>query len=349
MKFRVAIIGLGGITNMHMRGYLAMPNDVEVVAGADISDEKKKKFKDTYKIENLYSDYKKMLKEVKPDLASVCTPNYAHMKPTIDALSSGAHVICEKPMAMNSIEAEKMLDASKKAKKILTIAHQMRFNSQSQVLKSYIDRGDIGEIYYGRSWSLRRIGIPGWGVFHIKEKSCGGPMIDIGVHALDCITWLMGNPEPVSVTGMTYAKFGKSKDFPVTVWGDYNRDEFDVEDFACGFVRFANGATLSIESSWAANIETDSMQQTLMGTKGGASTMPLRIFKMEKDHFSDIHPKNLPEADPYVMEIKRFVEACQGKCDILVKPEQCLKTQKIIDAVYESAKSGKEVILKKKK
>lgn len=348
MKLKAAVIGLGGITTMHMKGFQECLDHVVVAAGSDISRERCEKFKETYKINSIYTDYKKMLKEIKPDIVSVCTPNYAHMKPTIDALESGAHVICEKPMAMNAKEAEKMLAAVKKTKKNLTIAHQMRFNSESQALKYHIDKGELGDIYYGRSWSLRRIGIPGWGVFHIKSKSSGGPLIDIGVHAIDCILWLMGNPEPISVTGAVYTKFGNNRSYPITSWGDYNRAEFDVEDFASGFVRFKNGATLSIESSWAANIEDGSMQQTVVGTKGGGSLFPLKIFKMEKNHCIDIHPKHIISNDPYVAEIKRFIDACLGRCEILVKPEECLRTQQIIDGIYESAKRGKEIVIGKK-
>lgn len=349
MTIRVGIIGCGGIANEHMNGYQAC-EDVKVTACADLNLERAKQFAKKYGIPKVFGDYRKVLEQKQINAVSVCTPNYAHAEPAIAALNHGIHVLCEKPIAMNAGEAAKMLKAARTGKALLTIGHHMRFIPCSQFLKNMINEGDLGSIYYGRSQALRRRGVPGWGQFHIKEKSGGGPLIDIGVHALDLILWLMGSPEPATVSGNVYTKFGNRPDF-FSRWGDYKREDYDVEDFACGYVKFTNGAALSLEACWAAHLpEMDAFPQLILGDKGGAliaphAPEPVRISTTRGETLMNIIPADFPDVRPHTEEVKHWVACLRGEKEVLVKPEESLNVQRVIDAIYASSESGHEVII----
>ena len=206
-KLRVAFIGAGGIAGTHM-GYLAEMEDVELVAAADVVQASAEGRQEEYGMSAAYSDYKKMLKEIKPDAVSVCTPNGLHAPCSIAALNAGADVIVEKPMAMNAPQAQKMLEAARRNRRKLVIGFQYRFDPKTQYLKNAVEAGRLGTVVYARVQGLRRRGIPNWGVFGRKELQGGGPLIDIGVHMMEMAHYVMGSPMPVAASGSTYTYFG---------------------------------------------------------------------------------------------------------------------------------------------
>ncbi|MCD6520100.1 MAG: Gfo/Idh/MocA family oxidoreductase, partial [Anaerolineae bacterium] len=289
-KLRVAIIGAGGIARYaHAPGYKALEDRVELVAVCDVVRSKAEELARDFDIPRVYTDYREMLSQEKLDAVTVCTPNSAHKEPTIAALEAGAHVLCEKPIAMNLQEGREMVATARRLGKILQIGLHFRFRSETQALKRVIEAGELGEIYYGEATYMRRRGIPTWGVFTQKEFQGGGALIDIGVHVLDHAMWLMGNPKPVSVLGMTYAKFGKRKD--VAVSGKrWDVDKFNVDDMGVAMVRFENGATLILRACWAAHIPKTIDETRILGTHGGAVMPPLRISKDMHGMMVDITP-----------------------------------------------------------
>jgi predicted dehydrogenase len=341
---KIGIIGSGSIArNAHMPGYRAQ-KDAEVVAVCDVIPGRAAAFAQEFGIPRAYDGYREMLASEQLDAVSVCTPNFAHRDTAIAALESGLHVLCEKPIAMNLAEAKEMVAVAHKADKTLQIGLHWRFTSEAQLLKRIIDAGDLGEIYYGEATCLRRRGIPSWGVFTQKELQGGGSLIDIGVHTLDHTMWLMGNPRPVSVMGVTYQKFGKRTDV-VNPWGKWDTDKFNVDDLGIGLVRFENGASLILRASWAANIEKEFSETRVLGTEGGAYMRPLRIYKEMHQALVDITPTHLPEVKAHIEEITHFLACVRGECACLVVPEQVLDVQAVLDAVYESAETGHEVRL----
>jgi predicted dehydrogenase len=252
----VGIIGSGGIAEgAHMPGYLATPG-VRVIAVCDVVKEKAERFAEKYGIPktNVFTDYKKIAEMDELDAVSVCTPNNFHAGPTVAALEAGKHVLCEKPIAGNAVDGQAMVDAAKKAKKILQIGLHLRFMPSSQFLKKYIESGELGQIYYARAVTMRRRGIPSWGAFVQKKMSGAGPLVDIGVHELDMIVWLMGCPKPIGAAGRTYTMFGNRKDVAIGDWGMWDADNYDVEDFAVAYINFENGISATLETSWAAHI-----------------------------------------------------------------------------------------------
>jgi predicted dehydrogenase len=341
---RAGIIGAGGIARYaHIPGYQAQ-KDVELVALCDVLPGQAARVAEEFEIPRAYDSYDEMLKKERLDVVSVCTPNVSHKTATVAALKAGLHVLCEKPIAMNLAEGREMVETARKLGKVLQIGLHWRFTSQAQSLKRFIDAGDLGDIYYGEATCMRRRGIPGWGVFTQKNMQGGGALIDIGVHTLDHTMWLMGNPRPVAVTGATYAAFGKRQDV-VSVWAHWDADKFDVDDMGVAMVRFENGATLLLRASWAANIEKEFSETRILGTQGGAFMNPLRIYKEMHDNLVDITPTSLPEVKPHTQEIDHFVACARGEQQCQVVPEQVLDVQAVLDAIYQSAETGREVRL----
>lgn len=345
-KVRVGIIGSGGIAQKaHMPGYAAIPDLCEIVAVADSSPEAAAKAAEEFHVPHVFHDYKELLAMDEIDAVSVCTPNYLHYQPTLDAFAAGKHVLCEKPVAMNATEAAEMVAAGHKAGKKFQVGYNLRFARSNQILKSYVDAGDLGDIYYARAQALRRRGIPGWGVFIDKSKQGGGPLIDIGVHILDLTLWLMGHPKPVAASGITYAKFGKRSDV-VGFLGQWDYANFTVEDFAAALIRLDNGATIVLESSFVANIPEEIFSTTLCGTEGGATSSPLTIVQEKHKSLQTFKPE-FPnkEVNTHGAEVKAFIEAIQNDTEPLVTGEQALMVAQIMDAIYASSESGREVAI----
>jgi predicted dehydrogenase len=355
---KAGIIGCGGIANgKHMPNIKKMP-ELEMVAFCDIIEEKAVRAAKDYGTEKakVYKDYKQLLKDKAIDVVYVLTPNIDHSYMTVEALKAGKHVMCEKPMAKTSKEAKQMVDAAKKAGKLLTIGYQHRYRPEIQHLRKTTDRGDLGEIYFAKAHAVRRRLVPTWGVFLDEEKQGGGPLIDIGTHALDMTLWTMNNYEPKTVVGNTYKKLSDCGQRG-NIWGDWDPEKFTVEDSAFGFVTMENGATIYLEASWALNTLDDREGQiTLCGTNGGADTGN-GILRINGDEFNKLYEKTAEfgvggaayysgsSADPAYDEARVFVDAMTKGTPLTVLPEQALVVTQILEAIYKSAETGKPVTI----
>lgn len=342
----VGIVGAGGIARgAHMPGYLNT-DGVKVIAVCDIIEEAAEKFAKDFDIPNVFTDYKKLAAMDELDAISVCTPNNYHAGPTVAALEAGKHVLCEKPIAGKGKDGQAMVDAAKKSGKILQIGLHQRFQPQSQFLKKVIENGDLGQIYYGRAVAMRRRGIPSWGTFVQMKMSGGGPLVDIGVHELDLVVWLMGCPKPLGAAGHAYRKFGDRKDVAVGDWGMWDADNYDVEDFAVAYINFEDEMTATLETSWAAHFGNVG-PSFILGDKGGICLSPFQIYKDKNGSMVDITPQ-LPRSseDPHTTEIKAFIKAIREGAPSPVPGEEALRITKIFDAVYKSTKTGTMVSIK---
>lgn len=349
-KIKVGIIGVGGISSVHIKGYLALDN-VELYAFCDIDEEKLKRKGERFGVDRLYTDYNKMLSELPElDAVSVCTWNAAHAPCTIAALNAGKHVICEKPMAMNVEEAMAMKEAAERNGKLLMIGFVRRFGNDCTVLKDFVDNGELGDIYYAKASYLRRNGAPG-GWFGDKERSGGGPMIDLGVHVIDLVRYLMGRPKPVSVYGATFDKLGDFSQIKGKngAWKSETKGEeiFNVEDLACAMIRFDNGAVLNIDASFTLHTQKGEDGISLFGTKGGAKLDPeLKIAKEINGYLVNVGldiKTGLDFGGLFENEIKHFVDCITKGVPCRAPAEDGVELMKILCAVYESARIGKAV------
>ncbi|TCP25590.1 putative dehydrogenase [Scopulibacillus darangshiensis] len=354
-KLRIAIIGCGGIANGKHMPSLSKIDQVEMSAFCDIVLEKAKLAAQDYGIENakVYEDYNELLQDPSIDVVHVCTPNSSHADISVAALDAGKHVMCEKPMAKTSEEALRMVEAAKHSGKKLTIGYNNRFRPDSQYLHKVADKGDLGEIYYAKAHAIRRRAVPTWGVFLDEEKQGGGPLIDIGTHALDLTLWMMNNYKPKVVLGTAYHKLGSKKD-AANAWGPWDPEKFTVEDSAFGFITMENGATIVLESSWALNsLDVDEAKCSLSGTVGGADMKDgLRIngenhgqlfttnVKLDSGGVAFYDGKQESDSD---LEARLWIESILNDTEPTVKPEEALVVTQILEAIYESAKTGKAV------
>ena len=273
-KLKIGIVGCGEIAKgKHLPALKAYSDKCEIVAFCDIIEERAVWAAKEYGTPDakVYTDHKELLKDPEIDVVHVLTPNVAHCEITVNALNAGKHVMCEKPMAATTEDARKMIDAWKKSGKKFTIGYQNRFRPEVQALKAACEAGELGDIYYGKAHAVRRRAVPTWGVFPNKALQGGGPLIDIGTHALDMTLWMMDNYEPERVLGSVFYKLGHMPEAVVgNAWGPWDPETFEVEDSAMGFIKMKNGATITLEASWALNI-TDSREAstTVCGTKAG--------------------------------------------------------------------------------
>lgn len=356
-RLRIGIIGCGGIANgKHMPAQRDV-DMADMVAFCDIIEERAQKAAEEYGTPDakVYTDYSEMLKDDSIDVIHVLTPNKSHAQLTIDSLNAGKHVMCEKPMAKTAADAKKMVEAAKASGKKLTIGYQHRHKEESTYVKNVIDRGDIGEIYFAEAFAVRRRGTPNWGVFLNEEEQGGGPLIDIGTHSLDLTLWLMDNYKPKMVVGTKYKKLPNPD--CGNPWGAWDVNEHTVEDSAFGFIVMENGATIILKTSWSLNT-VEPVQEgstVLCGTKAGAQIKEgVTINKDEFGKLVNIKPElgaggvafydGVSETPP-MTEARRWLRAILDDTDVVVKPEQAFVVSQILEAIYESANTGKPVYL----
>ncbi|MBQ3591471.1 MAG: Gfo/Idh/MocA family oxidoreductase [Clostridia bacterium] len=355
-KLRIGCVGIGGMGSCHV-GAHSRNKRVEIAALCDLIPEKCEKIIEKLKLDPdtpIYTDFREMIEKEQLDAVDIATPNDFHSIIAVYALEHGLHVFCEKPDAVSPAEAEKMKAASEKAGKVLMVMRNNRYYSNSQYLKKYIEAGNAGEIYCGRCGWIRRRGIPGrGGWFTTKAKSGGGPLIDLGVHMIDLSIWLMGNPKPVAVSGCAFSKFADNQakaDSEHSKFGETKSGgTFDVEDLAMGFIRFDNGACLQIEFSWASNIEKEKRFVELRGTKAGFTWNDDGTCGIwtedEEGKLTDIKPDCGPMGDGHARALEHFTKIVLDGAEKDYVPQQGVNMIKILDAIYKSAETGREVVL----
>ena len=351
-KLKVAVVGVGSISGFHIKNYLAN-EDVELYALCDINAQRLKEKGEKYGVTRLYTDEAEMLAELPEiDLISVCTWNSAHAPCTIMALNAGKHVLCEKPMALNVEEAEAMQVAAEKNGKLLMIGFVRRFGRDCDLAMKLIEEGKLGEIYYAKAQYLRRNGHPG-GWFGKKAFSGGGPLIDLGVHSIDLVRYLMGKPNAVSVYGSTFQKLGArtnikgKKEYIASSRGA--GDDCDCEDLAAATIRFDNGAVLTAEMSFSLNLEGDRNNVELFGTGAGLLIdKAVRMFGEEDGSLKNFEfegETGINVGEAFKREIDHFIKAAKGECECRNPAEDGVALMKILTAIYRSAESGHEVLL----
>ena len=356
---KIGIIGCGGIANGKHMPSLKKIKNVQMVAFCDIIEERAVKAAEEYGVEGakVYTDYKELLKDRDIEVIQVCTPNRSHAFISIDAMEAGKHVMCEKPMAINSAEAKRMLDAAKATGKKLTIGYQSRFRPDSMYLKKACEAGELGDIYYARAQAVRRRAVPTWGVFLNEYEQGGGPLIDIGTHALDLTLWMMDNYEPESVTGSSYRKLADTEN-AANAWGSWDPKKFTVEDSAFGYIKMKNGATIFLEASWALNTLLANEAKTLLcGTKGGADMLGEGgALRINGEKYSKLYTE-IPDLkasgaaffegvsdNPAEVEARMWIDHVKDDSKPLItKPEQAYVVTQILEAIYKSAATGETV------
>lgn len=365
-KLKIGLIGCGGIANnKHMPALCKLTELCEMTAFCDLNEERALKAAKQYGTEDarVYTDYNELLKDSTIDVVHVLTPNVSHCPITVAAFEAGKHVMCEKPMAHTSSDAKKMLDAWKKSGKQFTIGYQNRFRPDVQALHAACEKDELGHIYFAKAHAIRRRAVPTWGVFPNKTLQGGGPLIDIGTHALDITLWMMNNYKPVSVSGRVFYELGHLPEATQgNMFGPWDPNTYEVEDSAFGMIKMENGACIYLEASWAINmLESKEASTTLCGTKAGAEIRSGMSYPKEELIFNRgkngmlMEEKSSPggaiayfsagSGEPGYLEAKQWLEAIRHNTEPLVMPDQAYQVTRILEAVYQSHEQGKEILL----
>ena len=343
-RVRVGIIGAGWAGQAHAKHYQRLPW-VDIVAWADIVPGlARAAANDLGVVAEIYLDYRDMLEKEDLDAVSVCTYNMGHRAPAVDALDLGKAVLLEKPMAATLDDARAIMRAAEKTRGFLMVGFQPYFSAEQTAAREIVAAGTLGEIYYAETVAHRRWGIPG-GNFIRKESAGAGSLVDIGVYAIHAALTLMGNSEPVSVSAVVGNRLAKNLVGAEQVTrGSWTADDFEVEEFASGFVRFANGAALVVKSAWASNI--DSLGRTFfLGTKAGLALNPLELYINQQIGQLNMtaSPKNLRTVEEWPEKVRAFADAVRHGKPSPIPPCWAYLVNVIMDGMLRSAEVGFEV------
>ena len=337
---RVGVIGMG-IGQMHLANYEKIKG-CRIAALCDLDEAKLKEAAGKYKVERTFTDAIAMFDSGEIDAVSIGTPNAHHAPLTIAALERGIHVLCEKPMAMSTAEATQMVAASEKSGRTLSIHFNHRMSPHVHAMKKAVESGDLGEIYFARTFWHRRRGIPARPGFVSMKQAGGGAMIDLGVHQLDQMLFILGHPPIKSLSAQVYTKFNKV---------DVPHLDMDVDDFSVAFIRFENGATLEMEISWASHHDTDENRLLqLYGTEGGARRFLIGYMGGPEDltfyrrRYGALTSEVVKDP-PAVGNVQDdFIECVRTGKEPICTAQHGLITMQILDALYESSRTGREVV-----
>ncbi|WP_191565917.1 Gfo/Idh/MocA family protein [Metabacillus idriensis] len=348
-KLKIGVIGAGSISEMHLQSY--ENNDfAELYAICDLNEERAHEKEKKYNASKVYYDHESLLADQEIDAVSICTWNNSHAEIAIAALDAGKHVLVEKPLCTTVADALKIEEAVKRSGKLLQVGFVRRYASNTAIIQKFVNQNHFGEIYYAKASCLRRLGNPG-GWFADKDRSGGGPLIDLGVHVIDICWYLMGKPKVKSVSGNTYSKLGNRSNVEHLSFyqaADYDPDKNTVEDLANAIIRFENGASLMVDVSFTLHGKKDELSVKLYGDKGGFELEPeLSIVTEHHDIILNATPQidklSFDFIQAFQNEIDHFIAACKGEKETLSPVEDGIEMMKILCAIYESSEKGMEI------
>jgi predicted dehydrogenase len=340
VRFGIVGMGIGRVQGnavaKHPRG--------QVVALCDLIKERMEEYAAELGGEvKLYTDYQAMCADPNVDAVFVGTGNQMHVPVALAAVRAGKHVLVTKPLSDDVAAARQLVEAAEAAGVVNMMSLSTRFGKTVQYLGRLARDGEFGHIYYARARSVRRSGIPNWGL-HFVAKG-GGAFRDMGVHVLDAAWWILGAPKPVRVEGVAGAYFGPRG---VGYW-DFApatkelAEAFEADDFGAGLVRFDNGAAVLVESHWASH-QPEEFQIELFGTEAGAKLSPLTIYRTKDGAPADTTIK-MKDGDGFYGVADHFISCVLDGIPCQAPLRHGLIVQQMMEAVLESSETGKEVVL----
>ncbi|WP_195575646.1 Gfo/Idh/MocA family protein [Paenibacillus sp. 1001270B_150601_E10] len=348
-QIRIGLIGAGSISEMHLRAYHEHP-DAKLQAICDLNETRANAKAEKYDIPHVYNNVHDLLARDDIDAVSICTWNHSHAEISIAALQAGKHVLVEKPLCTSVEDALAIQQAVADTGRQLQVGFVRRYASNTRIVRSFIDSDDIGPIYYAKASCIRKLGNPG-GWFSDKQRSGGGPLIDVGVHVIDLCWYLMGRPKVASISGNTYARLGNRSNIQNLSFykaADYRADQNDVEDMANALIRFENGASLLVDVSFTLHAKEDELTVKLYGERGGVELEPELTFITEKHNtILNVTPQidnlSFNFQKGFQDEIHHFIGVCQGEKHTLSPVEDGVEMMKILCGIYESSHLGREI------
>jgi len=347
-EIKVGIIGAGGVARTrHIEGWRRLAErGVQIAAIADIDRKRAAQMADEVGAPHVFTDFRRLVALSDVDVVDICTPTCAHKAQAVASLRAGKHVLCEKPMCVNPAEGRAIIEAVRESGRKFMVAQHQRFSLAAQAAKKLVGSGTLGDVYHIRCHALRRRLLPGAPTFIYKRYSGGGPLLDIGCHILDLALHFVGFPKPAAIMGSATTQLAHRADM-FSEWGDWDRKGFDVEDFACGFVRFTNGATLILETSWLLNTEQrEDFGLRLFGTEAGLSFPEMIVYGQRDGVLTDTELTGITDnMHPHAREIQAFYECIVNDAPSPVPADQNIHVIRILWALYQSSARRREVRL----
>jgi predicted dehydrogenase len=343
MSVRVGVIGCGVQGRVHLDQYRQL-DGVEIAAVCDLDPVRVEAAARDYGAARHATDYRALLAGEPLDLISLCTMPDSHCAIATATLQAGAHVICEKPMAMNAAEAERMIEVARASQRLLTVGLNMRYMAAAGWLHRYVAEGGISQPVHTHAWVFAT-GIPWWGKHYVRALSGGGIVASTAVHVLDLALYVAGYPEPVTVSATTARLFPGKRGG--TAPDAAARAAYDVEDQAAALIRFADGSSMTLHAAWCHDRVEDDTGFEMVGP-AGVVAWPLRVTAERDGRPVDLTPPDVPETsglDSVRLELADVIRRAQAGEPGLVTPTQALTLQRLIDAIYASAAQGREVRL----
>ena len=352
---RVGVVGCGSFGRYTYARNVADNADANLVALCDVDptraeatareffDERDRKPRPT-----IYTDYQEMIDKESLDIAMVAVMADFRPRVSIAALNSGAHVLAAKPMARSLADAAEMMQTAEQVGRILMIGYNFRFRDDAQAVHRFIQSGGMGKTLFARAWAHAG-SVPARGRHHIKSISGGGALASTGIHIMDLAVWFLGSPPVLSVQAESRSRLGDLSGLPPQL--EAIRDDYDVEDLLTGYVRFADGATLSVESMWLTPPQITNDGVDVWGTKGYASLTPLRLLTFEDGDYVDKTEQVAPGlAGVYrdavgprkQREVHHFIDCALGRATPIVTAEEMWTNQTITDGLYAGKAVFKE-------
>jgi len=344
-KVKIGVVGAGNIaTNAHLPAYKNVTN-AEVVAICDLNIELAKAAAEKFGIPKYFGSVEEMIAGADIDAVDICCWNNGHSDVAVAAANAKKNILCEKPMAKSLAEARRMEKAVKDNGVTFMLAVPGRFCAPNKYVKAAAERGELGDVYFAKIAYVRRRGTPlGW--FTDKKTSGGGPVIDIGIHGIDSAWYIMGCPKPTRVSAATYYKIGDYQTKGVGRWHGQScpDNKFDTEDSGAGIIHFENGASMLFEATWAIN-GPQYIKTEVFGSKAGACLDPLTIYGERDGYLSDDRITIDNSYEKFADEITHFCDCVINGKKPVYPVEQGIQMQQILEGIYVSAETGKEVEL----
>ncbi len=350
-KVRVGIIGVGQIGKSHIRNYTEKcQKEIEIVAVADINEIEANRVAEMYDIPDVTTNFRNLLKRDDIEAVDVCLHNNYHAPVAIEAMQSGKHVYCEKPMAGAYIDAVKMMKTAKETGQKFSIQLATLYSNETKAAKVMIDHGMLGKVFHARSVGHRRRGRPfvdGYGTssFVKKEIASGGALYDMGVYHIARMLWLLGNPNVERISGKIYQEMDMDA-------GRRESSNYNVEELGLGFVKLDNAVTLDIIEAWAVNLDTLG-HSVVVGSKAGIKLDPISFHQSvgDLDLDADVSMAGFDwrlhslreNADAYDSPQQHWAAVLNDRVDLLPTAELALNTMLISEGIYLSDKLGREV------
>ncbi len=336
-KVRVGIVGCGVQAQLVYLPALKKNKQAEVVALCDTDLRKLNHLCTRFNVPHHFLDFERFIDDVEMDAVIIATPNYLHCPMALGALEYDKDVLVETPMAINSQEAKKMVALAGKKKKILMPALYQRIRQDVQMIKNFIDGGELGAIYYSKSgWLRGRVewAMSGW--WAEQMRAGGGAFLSLGSQILDIATYFSAPSAPVSIVGTGHKRSEKSQ----------------VEDSAFGLIRYPKNQILTIEVGFSVSQEKDFSYYNAFGLKGAALLNPVSINREMHGHLVNVTPKSMLGQKDYVRQaynllVDVFIDGIAKEIDLPIKAGDGLLISKITDAFYKSFNTQKEAVIEK--